>query len=465
MRKNLTFALLLVLSTFSSIVTAQVIRIPDDQPTIQSGINAAKNGDTVLVSPGTYFENINFRGKKIVLGSLFLTTGSLDYITGTVINGSNPAHPDSASCVLIVNREDSTTVIAGFTITGGKGTRWEDEHGRGNWYTEGGGILIQYSSPTIRNNIIIGNEAIKKNTRIVSAGGGAIRSGDGNPRILNNMIISNKGLYGGGIVLNYSGAIVRNNIIVKNTGGQDYGGGGIWINGNGAAARYIENNTITQNSSTTAGGGIDMFSGNANITNNIIYGNSAPTRAQINGSPKVTWCNVQGGFTGTGNFDDNPRFFDGLYTIPDESHCIDAGNPDEKYNDLEDPNQAGRAKAPSKGSLQNDMGAYGGPGTAPFALPNSSGHVEYPATGDFRVYPNPATEQITVEFPDILPEGTQLQLIDAAGKIALTKPVIIPNKSEVIKISRLNLPTGIYTITLTVNGSVKFSARTIIKSE
>ncbi len=372
-----------------------MIRIPDDQPTIQSGINAAKNGDTVLVSPGTYFENINFRGKKIVLGSLFLTTGSLDYITG------------------------------------GKGTRWEDEHGRGNWYTEGGGILIQYSSPTIRNNIIIGNEAIKKNTRIVSAGGGAIRSGDGNPRILNNMIINNKGLYGGGIVLNYSGAIVRNNIIVKNTGGQDYGGGGIWINGNGAAARYIENNTITQNSSTTAGGGIDMFSGNANITNNIIYGNTAPSRAQINGSPKVTWCNVQGGFTGTGNFDDNPRFFDGLCTLPDKSHCIDAGNPDEKYNDPEDPNQAGRAKAPSKGSLRNDMGAYGGPGSAPFALPNTSGLAVY----------------------------------SAAGKIALTQQVKTPNKPEVIKFSGLNLPTGIYTITLTVNGSVKLSATTIIKSE
>jgi hypothetical protein len=465
MRKNLTIALLLVLSTLTSTTTAQVIRIPSDQPTIQSGINAAKNGDTVLVSPGTYFENINFRGKKIVLCSLFLTTGSLDYITSTVINGSNPAHPDSASCVLIVNREDSTTVLAGFTITGGKGTRWEDEHGRGNWYTEGGGILIQYSSPTIRNNIIIGNEAIKKNTRIVSAGGGAIRSGDGNPKIINNMIISNKGIYGGGIVLNYSGAIIRNNIIAKNSAGQDYGGGGIWINGNGTAGRYIENNTITLNSAVASGGGIDMFSGNANFTNNVIYGNTARARAQINGTANVTYCNVQGGFTGTGNFDDNPRFSDGLYQLPDESHCIDAGNPDERYNDVEDPGQAGRAKAPSKGSLRNDMGAYGGQGAGTFTLPITSGRGEYPAVRDFRVYPNPATEQITVDFPDSFPEGAQIQLIDSAGKIITTQKVMTRNKSEVIIINGLNLPAGIYTITLNVNGSVKSSARTIIKSE
>jgi hypothetical protein len=55
--------------------TAKTIRVPVDQPNIQSGINATNNGDTVLVLSGTYAGNINFNGKKIVVGSSFLTTG------------------------------------------------------------------------------------------------------------------------------------------------------------------------------------------------------------------------------------------------------------------------------------------------------------------------------------------------------------------------------------------------------
>ncbi len=53
-------------------------------------------------------------------------------------------------------------------------------------------------------------------------------SGDANPLIQNNLIAYNQGRYGGGIVLNYSGATIRNNIIDHNSGGEDYGGGGIW---------------------------------------------------------------------------------------------------------------------------------------------------------------------------------------------------------------------------------------------
>ena len=60
--------------------------------TIQRGINVADNGDTVLVHPGVYKENISFQGKNIVVGSLFVTTGDEGYMLQTVVDGRRNGH-------------------------------------------------------------------------------------------------------------------------------------------------------------------------------------------------------------------------------------------------------------------------------------------------------------------------------------------------------------------------------------
>jgi hypothetical protein len=420
---------LIVLVAISAIlpVSADIINVPGDQSTIQAGINAAVDGDTVLVEPGVYYENINFRGKGVVLGSRYILERDPVYIETTIIDGSNPADPDTASCVLIISGEDSTTVLEGFTLTKGTGTVWLDEHGAGV-YTEGGGILIQAAAPTIKYNIFLNNEASRRPPGVTSAGGGAIRCGDGNPSILNNIFYGNEGRYGGGIVLNFSGAVIKNNVIAHNTGGQDFGGSGIWILSNGPAPRIIENNTIVENSSSLYGGGILVWGTSITLTNNIIWGNTAPLGPQIHlrqgGAVTVRYSDVEGGWNGEGNIDLLPSFMEN-YLLTSNSPCIDAGDTSAAYNDPEDPNQPGQARWPSQGGLRSDIGAYGGPGSALLGvIPTTLEPAELPLTPDGFLlkqnYPNPFNPSTNLEFRIWDFGFVKLEIFDITGQKTAT---------------------------------------------
>jgi len=125
-------------------LSATIINIPADQPTIQDGINVSVDGDTVLVHPGTYFESIDFIGKDIVVGSLILITGEESYISETIIDGNS----ENGRLVSFINGETENAKLIGITIRNGYG-----------FYAEmyepcGVGIYILNSSPSIENNII-----------------------------------------------------------------------------------------------------------------------------------------------------------------------------------------------------------------------------------------------------------------------------------------------------------------------
>ena len=306
-----------------------VLAVPSKYPSIQAAIDSAMNGDTVLVAPGRYYENIRFRGKGIVVTSQFARTRNEADIERTIIDGSRPTHPDTGTVVRFVNQEDSTAVIQGFTITGGTGTVWLDAKDV-TYFREGGGILCELGSPTIRFNHIENNSAVSKAKNVkgdslISAGGGAIRCGYSEPTITNNVIRGNHGRYGGGVVLFYSAGIVKNNLIVDNDGGEDFGGAGLWIVG-GLSYRLstlVEHNTIVNNRSMTPdsaramkGRGGAMIAAGTKVVfrNNIVWGNAQSAGNQVSYSPatppEMSNNIVQGGLPGTGNLDKDPQFAD-----------------------------------------------------------------------------------------------------------------------------------------------------------
>ena len=192
---------------FVTITThAQIIHVPGDQPTIQAGIDAASDGDTVLADPGIYAEHINFNGKSITLASLCLVTSDTSYISQTVIDGDGWELPVVRAYMI----EDSTTLLSGFTIRNsiGGGIFCEDafvtiEHTRiinnSNWGDGmiggfGGGIHNQ-GAMVLRNVEITGNHASW-------LGGGIFNAGD---MVLENVNILNNSarIFGGGIYQYY----------------------------------------------------------------------------------------------------------------------------------------------------------------------------------------------------------------------------------------------------------------------
>jgi hypothetical protein len=300
--------------------SAATILVPGDSSTIQTGIDGAQEGDTVLVASGAYTENIIFSGIRIIVTSE----------AGPGSTTLQPADPQSPT-VSFTNSEPTGTEISGFTLTGSASTAMQ----------------CTGSSPTIKENIFTGNSSTD------TYNGVAIRTSN-----TAEMMITGNTFHGNTASNRYGAAIYASgsstsdtiscNIFYENSGGNI-----AIITNIGQSIISIHNNTID-----VGGIGYGLYnrgtSGQVDLRNNIIFGSEVEAvrtdkEDQITAEYNCTFDNnvdYSNLTPGEGNIYDDALFNDVAahdYSLENISPCIDTGDPDPAFNDPD--------------GTRNDMGA------------------------------------------------------------------------------------------------------------
>ena len=244
-----------------------------------------------LVAEGTYYENINFMGKAITVASHYYQDGKKKHIKKTIINGSQPSNPDFGSVVYFMSGEDTSSILCGFTITGGTGTV-QIIPGFPTM-RQGGGIICLASGAKVIHNRIVYNTI--ENTEWAMGGGfsnsppfiptTAILE---NNQFENNEITGQVMATGGAVTFNSAGRVV-NNIITHNKAfsyGSYSNGGGIALSSWQPPLVYevlVSGNEISHNKALQSetgfpgigshGGGLTIIGSKGVISNNIFMFN------------------------------------------------------------------------------------------------------------------------------------------------------------------------------------------------
>jgi hypothetical protein len=246
--KSSLCCILLVVGVFTAgNLQARTWYVPSELLTIKQAVeDSASYGDTVLVAPGVYDTTsgedfaINMKNGVVLMSEQGAATTIIDaHLTNKVFHCEN--------C-------DSTTVIAGFTITRGRAVN-------------GGGIYCSQSSMEIRDNII------RENTATTGSGGG-IHCNIADVTIVNNHIAENSApnRYGGGIYSYNCSSLIERNTVAHNMARW---GAGVF---NDNSSPTIAHNIIDGNHCTISGAGLDCYmSSSPDIIANVIINNSCGT--------------------------------------------------------------------------------------------------------------------------------------------------------------------------------------------
>ena len=311
---------LLLLLAAAAAASGGIIRVPEDQATIQAGIAAAVEGDTVIVSDGTFSgdgnRDIDFGGKGLLLQSEN-GAGNATIDAGGVARGFH-----------FVSGETGASIVEGFTITNG----YAGAQGGGIYCYQaspsiidcviaenasgdcGGGMCLNSSTPWISRCVIRDNDA--------NLNGGGIYFSDGSPAEVDQTDITfNYAWSGGGITCNYTSPTLINCFITCNTAG--YVGGGVQCHESDAILTHC---TIYLNMSETEGGGLRCDSSDPVLTNCILWGSTPDEIWLYDSDPVITYSDINGGWSGAGNIDQNPDFLGDLdFHLEPGSPCVDAG--------------------------------------------------------------------------------------------------------------------------------------------
>lgn len=421
---------------------ATLIVYPDgsgNYATIQAAINAAVDGDSVLLADGTFRgrsnRDIRFYGKDIIVGSL---NGNAE---ACIIDVEGEENSIAERGFIFDNNEDSLSVLQNLTIIHGSADAPCPE-------CEGGGVYIYYSSPKIIKIIFRDNYA---------ATGAAISCTNGDPIIKECIITGNSAFEGSVAGIDSCHILMQNCLISDNT--MDLRGGGISVQNYGVAT--LINCTITNNYAIL-GAGISAWNADYNITNSIISFNGGGASISDNedsdfefaytdifGNAGGDWIDSISGQLGiNGNISLDPLLADtlsGNFYLLAGSPCINTGDP-------ESPNDPDGSRADMGAFYFNESGIESDNSILPGQI--------YLAQN----YPNPFNPATTIGFSIDTPTHVTLTVYDILGRnIRTLLDEDKPSGNFQVKFDASELAGGVYFYKLQAGNSSSVKIATVLK--